>query len=249
MTGAQSFSGQVEATNQAATNATSVITRGLYDSRFAIEIMRGMYDFGLSTSAWNIINVSTGSVATYNDTLVASSGATAGGIGFANCNGNGLRSWHKANAGGRRVVNWSYRTVFSTDIMTTALAGSDTVFRFMVGQNYTQTTAADLVNTDKGLGFKIVAGLLSAQVANGTTLTTTSTGRTLSNLTDYNVTLDSDGAGNWVCYLNGVSVASGTGAPTGNASAIKNAVCVSATNGTTASNREIYFGKITALQI
>jgi hypothetical protein len=121
--------------------------------------------------------------------------------------------------------------------------------RLLLGQVNTNTTAQDLTSANRGIGFKIVDGLVSVQVANGTTLTTTSTATTISGITDHDLQLDCDGAGNWVAYINGSSVATGTGAPTGNSTASHNALQMSITNGTTAANRQFYIVNQNTLQI
>lgn len=248
--GAHAFSSTTRPTSSGTGTpaANSLIHRNDQDDRYGLVHLIGAYRWSNTVSTYSATHVSTGDAATYNDSITIKSGATAGGTGFLASNNFGLRSWSRATST-RNVVNWSYRTIYTAKIMASSLAGSDTVARLLLGQVYTNTTAQDLTSSNKGIGFKIINNVLWVQVANGSTLTTTSTGQAISNNVEYDLALDCDGAGNWNCYVNGSSVSTGTGAPTGNSTANHNALCLSVTNGTTAANREIYIQTQTTLQL
>ncbi|CAB4152871.1 hypothetical protein UFOVP612_30 [uncultured Caudovirales phage] len=247
--GAQTFSGQVELTGQAATNGTSAMTRDLADNRLALNHLRGLYIWSNRSTDYTATHVGTGAASTNIDVLDLSSGLTAGSVSFLRSNIFNFRVWHVSLGSGRGIVNWSLRTVYNLRIYITDITGADTVVRFLLGQVYTNTTAQDLTSSNKGIGFKIINGLVYVQVANATTLTTTSTSTTLASLTEYDLTIDSNGSGSWVAYINGSNVASGTGAPTGNSSSGHNALCMSNTNGTTAAIRQLYVVSQKTLQI
>jgi len=229
--------------------ATSLLKRDDVDTRMALNYLRGLYLWSNKHSDYNATNVGTGSNATFIDVIDLQTGATASSVSFLRSNLFQLRVWHLSLGTGRGIVNWSLRTIYNLRILVSDITGADTVARFLLGQIFSNTTAQDLTSADRGIGFKIIAGLVYVQVANTTTLTTTSTSTTIVGIREYDLTLDADGAGNWAAYINGSNVASGTGAPTGNSSGGNNALCMSVTNGTTAANRQLYVVKQSTLQI
>jgi hypothetical protein len=250
--GAWSFSSTTRPTSSGTGTpaATSLITRSDFDTRNALVLVRGLYNWSNTSSTYSSSHTGTGSAGTNTDVLDLTTGIVAGSVSFLRSNIFAIRNWQVANGSARATVNWSLRTVYSVRISTNGLlGGSDTVVRLLLGQVITNTTAQDLTSANRGIGFKIVDGLVSVQVANGTTLTTTSTATTISGTTDHDLQLDCDGAGNWVAYINGSSVATGTGAPTGNSTATHNALQMSLTNGTTAANRQFYIVNQNTLQI
>jgi hypothetical protein len=251
-TGAHVFSSTTRPTSSGTGTpaANSLITRSDLDTRNALVLIRGLYKWSNTSSTYNSSHTGTGSASTNTDVLDFSTGITAGSVSFLRSNIFAIRSWNVANGSSRGTVNWSLRTIYSVRIVNNSLiSGADTVVRLLLGQVYTNTTAQDLTSANKGIGFKIVDGLISVQVANGTTLTTTSTATTISGTTEHDLILDCDGAGNWAAYINGSSVATGTGAPTGNSTALHNALQMSITNGTTAAIRQFYIVNQNTLQI
>jgi len=229
--------------------ATSLLKRDDVDTRMALNYLRGLYLWSNKHTDYTANNVGTGSNATNIDVIDLQTGATASSVSFLRSNIFNFRVWHLSLGTGRGIVNWSLRTIYNLRIVVSDITGADTVARFLLGQIVTNTTAQDLTSADRGIGFKIIAGLVYVQVANTATLTTTSTSTTIVGVRECDLTLDADGAGNWVAYINGANVASGTGAPTGNSSGGNNALCMSVTNGTTAAQRQLYVVKQSTLQI
>jgi len=250
-TGAHAFSSTIRPTSSGSgtPDATSLMKRDDEDTRMALNYLRGLYLWSNKHTDYTANNVGTGSNSTNIDVIDLSTGATASSVSLLRSNIFHFRVWHLSLGTGRGIVSWSQRTIYNLRIVVSDITGSDTVVRFLLGQVYTNTTAQDLTSADRGIGFKIIAGLVYVQVANTTTLTTTSTSTTIVGVREYDLTLDADGAGNWVAYINGANVASGIGAPTGNSTAGNNALCMSLTNGTTAANRQLYVVKQSTLQI
>lgn len=72
-----------------------------------------------------------------------------------------------------------------------------------------------MVSGEKAIGFKVAgSGAIQLTVANGSTLTTTSSSFTPVLNQCYDVVITSDGSGNATLFVNGSSVATSTGAPT-----------------------------------
>ena len=93
-----------------------------------------------------------------------------------------------------------------------ATTDSNAVFRFYCGKS---NTVGDMTLYDKGIGFKAAgSGALQLTVANGITLTTTTSSFTPVQNQCYDVIVTSDGAGNATLFVNGSSVATSTGAST-----------------------------------
>ena len=248
-TGTQIFTTRPTSSGSGTPATTSLVTRTDVDTRLALNYLRGLYLWGNKHTDYTATHVGTGSSATNIDVIDLSTGATASSVSFLRSNIFNFRVWHISLGTGRGIANWSLRTIYNLRVFVADITGADTVARFLLGQVNTNTTAQDFTSADRGIGFKIIAGLVYVQVANATILTTTSTATTLIGARECDFTLDSDGAGNWVAYINGSNVASGTGAPTGNSTAGNNALCMSLTNGTTAAIRQIYVVKQSTLQI
>jgi hypothetical protein len=92
---------------------------------------------------------------------------------------------------------------------------SNSIFRFYLGKS---NTVNDMSSGDRGIGFRVAgSGALQLTVANGTTLTTTSSSFTPTLNQAYDVVIVAD-AGTATMYVNGSSVATSTGASTASSS-------------------------------
>jgi len=235
--------------NRPQTGGSNLLIQADTDARMVLNIMRGVYRWSNTVSNYTHAPVSGGSSTTYLDTISLKASATAGSVALIYSNIFNFRVWHNALGGTRGVVNWSLRTSYSLRLFVQDLTGADTVARFLLGHPITTATSVDFDNTDRGIGFKIVGLLLYVHVANGTSATLISTGVTLTGLREYDLCIDCDGAGNWAAYVNGSSVATGSGAPTGNSGAAQNNYIMSVTNGTTAAIRECYIVSHSTIQL
>jgi hypothetical protein len=230
-----SGTGAPAATSLTKLNDIGYATRGYY---YFTLVLTGSSGFASATSG--------GSNTAVRGIFQQSTGAGAGTTALLRSDNIGDRQWFRAN--GTRKVDWSRPTTLSINILAVSLAGTDTIVRMLLGQLYSTTSLIDLLSTEKGIGFKIIDLLLYVQVSDGTTVQNISTGQTLVDGSDYSLDLDCDGVGNWICYLNGSSVASGTGAPTGLGALGEANMNFSITNGTTAAVRNYYISKVTTFQ-
>jgi hypothetical protein len=97
-------------------------------------------------------------------------------------------------------------------IKTVTTADANSVFRFLLGKNFTSPSAGDLAQ--RGIGFRQVAnGALELQVHNGTTLYNVTSSFTPTANQSYDVVIIADG-GTATMYVNGSSVATSANAPT-----------------------------------
>jgi len=112
-------------------------------------------------------------------------------------------------------VDWSKRVIFGGRFTrNTSTPDTNTLFRFGFGR-LSSGTPADIVSTDKQVQIKVTASnAIQLLVANGSTLTTTTSTFTPSNASAYDAVVISDGSGNVSLYVNGSSVATSTGGPT-----------------------------------
>jgi hypothetical protein len=247
--GDQTLSGQIEATGQAASTDDSVMTRSLMDDRMIYSVMHGQYAFELNNTYWAKTTTGSASIANSNQSIILDTGTTTGSTAQANATDASSGNWQLATGDGRGIVDWSKRTAISAKIWVVSATGSDSVIRILVGQAYNETGATDLLSSEKGIGIKILAGDIYAQVANGTAVTNTDTGQNIPNINEIDLTIESDGSGNWTFWVNGAQVASGTGAPTGNSVARDNAVTLSVDNGTSTDNLRLRVTQIKTIQI
>lgn len=225
--------------NQTAATADSAITRSIFDTRL---IFTSIYLWARTYS--NTISytgnfVGSGTVINEDDTMSLRSGVTAGSSAALRSGNSANRAWHKANGATRAVPNWSLRTVHKFRFLHFGTDGADTVLRCLLGRFHATITVGDWLGTDKGIGFKVVNNVLFAHVANGSSVTTVSSGVTLGAFLLYDIAIDSDGSGNWILWLNESQVASGTGSPVGNGITNGDALQISITNGSTAAQRYI----------
>lgn len=109
--------------------------------------------------------------------------------------------------------NWSKRILFGARLnRNVASPDANTVFRFSIGKS--SQAGGDLA--ERGIMVKQTAGgALQLQVHNGTTLASAVTSSFTPTVSQaYDLLVVSDGAGNATLYVNDVSVATSTGAPT-----------------------------------
>jgi hypothetical protein len=103
-------------------------------------------------------------------------------------------------------------TIGGRFIKTVTTADANSVFRFLLGKNFTSPPAGDL--SQRGIGFRQVAnGALELQVHNGTTLYNVTSSFTPTANQSYDVVIIAD-AGTATMYVNGSSVATSANAPT-----------------------------------
>jgi hypothetical protein len=247
--GDKTGSGQWELTGQAASTDDSVMTRSLMDDRLIYAMMHGTYNFDLDNSLWVKTTTGSGSIGNSNQSITVDTGTTTGSTAHANSTGASSGNWQLATGDGRGIVDWSKRTSLSVKIWAVSTTGSDSVIRIIAGQAYNETSATDLLSSEKGIGIKIVAGDIYAQVANGSTISNTDTGQNIPEINEIDLSIESDGAGNWTFWVNGTQAASGTGAPTGNSVARDNAICASVDNGTSSDNLRLRVTQIKTLQV
>lgn len=246
--GTLTVTGQTElSSSQAADTANSAMTRGLVDKRHVTELLSGTYHWSSVQGDYSTNHIG-GSAATTTQVFIINSGTAAGNVGFLRSDASSFRSWWKGPGVGRGRPNWSRRTVHSVKIASDAFTGADTVFRIQLGVPYTLATAQDLQSSYKAIGIKIVAGEIFVEVANGSTVTTVSTGVTMVAWLVYDVTIDSMGDGSWTATVNN-TVVTGSGAPTGDGPSENSALAMSTTNGTTAANRRLFIYQQRTLQI
>ena len=226
--------------------AGSLVSRNDLDTRMALSFLRGQYNWGSKHSDY----VTSGTVGTDNAVISMATGAAANGLALIRGSNSSatLRTWHTPTSS-KGMVNWSQRTIYTLRIYPGDISGANTVARFYLGQIYTTVTAVDPAGADKVIGFKITNGLVSVVVANGTTTESTVLNLAALASNDYDLTLDCDGFGNWDAYANGEFLQSGTSAPQGYGVAGNNGLCVTLTNGATATNRNLWIVDQKTLQI
>jgi hypothetical protein len=120
---------------------------------------------------------------------------------------------------------------------------TDSVFRLSYGK-FAPVAAGDITSSQRAFMIKIAGGgALDFLVANGTTLTTVTSTFTPVNGESFDVFITSDGSGNAELFVNGLSVATTTGAPStlGSTSVVTNVWQQEVQNTTTLTNsRGIY---------
>lgn len=132
---------------------------------------------------------------------------------------------------GDTVVNFSQRMRIFVKLKFTGNTpfDADTIFRLQIGEAYNTTTVADLAA--KGFGLKIENTTFKGQCHNGSSLTSTTLSGTAATRTGYAIVLDYDGAGTLTVYVNGSSIGTVTGGPTGDSGATNHAITMSVANG------------------
>ena len=225
--------------------ATSLITLADADARF-IKNLPAVYEWTKTVGDYTSTVVSTGTTSTATNVLQMASGATAGGSALLRSDANSFRAWHRS-ATGRQAPDWAKQTAHYVRISSDAFSGADTVFRIHLGLPFSLTTLQNLQPTNKAIGFNVVAGEIFATVANGSAVTTVSTGVTMVAWKVFDCTITSNGDGTWSATVNDTTV-SGTGAPSTLGSPETAALVVSATNGTTAATRRFFINNQKTIQ-
>ena len=200
-----SFATTAEA--QAGTSTTAVVNPAtLLDAKY----FQGGRN--ISQVTWTVATSGTGATSGQNQNyrnLLAPTTAIGYGVAYAFLGNSGRGNSITSS------FNWAKRIAFGARFnRPTAVAGVDanTIFRFSVGKS--SQSQGDL--TERGIMIKQTAnGALQLQVHNGTTLASAVTSSfTPIQSSAYDVLVISDGAGNATLYVNDVSVATSTGAPT-----------------------------------
>jgi hypothetical protein len=202
------------------------------------ELLSSVYEWSKSTADYSATNVGTGTSSTSTNVMQFNTLATAGSSALLRSDASDFRAWQKYS-GSRQAVDWSKKTMHYVRISSDAFSGADTIFRIYLGLPATLTTVQDLQSANTAIGFKVVNGVIFVQVSNGSAVTTTTTGVTMSAWLVYDCMIQSNGDGTWTATVNSTTV-TGSGAPTTTSAASNAALIMSATNGTTASARRFF---------
>jgi hypothetical protein len=193
---------------QAGTSTTTVISPStLLDAKY---FQGGKFFTGIT---WSTATSGTGASAGTNgiNARVATAPTTA--TGYAQNHGAVINNTRGGsyNAG----IDWSKRVAFGGRISRNVVTpDSNSILRLSLGR-FSAQVPSDIVASDKQIGIKIAgSGAIQLLVANGSTLTTTTSSYTPSNSSAYDVLIVSDNAGGVTLYVNGSSVATSTGGPT-----------------------------------
>lgn len=165
------------------------------------------------------------------------SGTASGGYALARWTGQyGVLGGYGTN--NTRTLPWGSRVRVS--FVFSMVSDTNGEIRWYVGgqSNATTSSAAAGVLAARGIGIKIASGSLYVETHNGTSPTTSAAYATLTNSLIYHVLLDSDGAGNVACYLNGTYLNTATGGPTSSGSS-NDAINIAAINTNTAASNFI----------
>jgi hypothetical protein len=93
----------------------------------------------------------------------------------------------------------------------------------------------------------VIDGEIFVQVANGSAVTTVTTGVTMTAWVVYDCTIDSNGDGTWSATVNATTV-SGTGAPSALGAVNTGGLIMSVSNGTTAAVRRFFINNQKTMQ-
>ena len=210
------------------------------------ELLSSVYEWSKSTADYSATNVGTGTSSTATSVMQLNTLATAGSSALLRSDANDFRAWQKYS-GSRQAVDWSKKTIHYVRISSDAFSGADTIFRIYLGLPFSLTTVQDLQSANTAIGFKIIAGEIFVQVSNGSTVTTTTTGVTISAWLIYDCMIQSNGDGTWTATVNSTTV-TGSGAPTTTSVASNAALIMSATNGSTAAARRFFVNNQKSMQ-
>lgn len=226
--------------------ATSLITSSDSTNLFALTYITSAYRWSQAVGDYNTAHTGTGTASTATQVLQVNSGATSGSVAVLRGDVNDFRAWQK-NSTTRQAPLWNLRTIHHVRLSIDSMSGADTVGRIYLGVAASASTATDLTSSNKAIGFKIVNGEIFVQLADGSTLTTATTGVTMSSYAIYDCVIDSKGDGTWDAYVNSTKI-SGTGAPSSVGSTGNAALIMSVTNGTTAATRRFFVQQQTTMQ-
>jgi hypothetical protein len=202
------------------------------------DLLSSVYEWSKSTADYTPTNVGTGTSSTATNVMQLNTLAQAGSSALLRSDANDFRAWQKYS-GNRQAVDWSKKTMHFVRISSDAFSGADTIFRIYLGLSSTLTTVQDLQSANTAIGFKVINGVIFVQVSNGSAVTTTTTGVTMSAWLVYDCMIQSNGDGTWTATVNSTTV-TGSGAPTTTSAASNAALIMSATNGTTSSARRFF---------
>jgi hypothetical protein len=210
------------------------------------DTLTSVYEWTKATGDYTATNVGTGTASTATNVMQLNTLATAGSSALLRSDANDFRAWQKYT-GSRQAVDWSKKTVHYVRISSDAFTGADTIFRIYLGLPSTLTTVQDLQSANTAIGFKVIAGEIYVQVSNGSAVTTTTTGVTMSAWLVYDCIIQSNGNGTWTATVNSTTV-TGSGAPSATSAASNSALVMSATNGTTAAARRFFINNQKSMQ-
>lgn len=210
------------------------------------DTLTSVYDWTKATGDYTATNVGTGTSSTATNVMQLNTLATAGSSALLRSDANDFRAWQKYS-GSRQAVDWSKKTMHFVRISSDVFTGADTIFRIYLGLPSTLTTVQDLQSANTAIGFKIIAGEIFVQVSNGSAVTTTTTGVTMSAWLVYDCIIQSNGNGTWTATVNSTTV-TGSGAPSATSAASNAALIMSATNGTTAAARRFFINNQKSMQ-
>ena len=234
VTGAKTFSGQVEATGQAATTDDSVMTRSLARTDTMFQTL-----LNISPSGWAETIVGSSSLGQSISSFRMSTGSTTGSSILARANPD-TRIMVGLNGGSFNVLPFGSRFRIKFTIGTLNPA-TDTILRFQVGETHTKTTVSDL--DKKGFGIKISNTGIHLLTHDGSSLSTSSSVGALPTTKKAMFLIDSDGSGNVALYKDGSLLHTATGGPTSGGSANDTAINFSVENGAGTAN---FFGYFTS---
>lgn len=210
------------------------------------DTLTSVYDWTKATGDYTATNVGTGTSSTATNVMQLNTLATAGSSALLRSDANDFRAWQKYS-GSRQAVDWSKKTMHFVRISSDVFTGADTIFRIYLGLPSTLTTVQDLQSANTAIGFKVINGVIFVQVSNGSAVTTTTTGVTMSAWLVYDCMIQSNGDGTWTATVNSTTV-TGSGAPSATSAASNAALIMSATNGTTAAARRFFINNQKSMQ-
>ena len=210
------------------------------------DTLTSVYEWTKATGDYTATNVGTGTSSTATNVMQLNTLATAGSSALLRSDANDFRAWQKYT-GTRQAVDWSKKTMHYVRISSDVFTGADTIFRIYLGLPSTLTTVQDLQSANTAIGFKVIAGEIFVQVSNGSAVTTTTTGVTMSAWLVYDCIIQSNGNGTWTATVNSTTV-TGSGAPSATSAASNSALVMSATNGTTAAARRFFINNQKSMQ-
>jgi hypothetical protein len=210
------------------------------------DTLTSVYEWTKATGDYTATNVGTGTSSTATNVMQLNTLSTAGSSALLRSDANDFRAWQKYS-GSRQAVDWSKKTIHFVRISSDAFSGADTIFRIYLGLPSTLTTVQDLQSANTAIGFKVINGVIFVQVSNGSAVTTTTTGVTMSAWLVYDCMIQSNGDGTWTATVNSTTV-TGSGAPSATSAASNAALVMSATNGTTAAARRFFVNNQKSMQ-
>lgn len=190
-------------------------------------------ELNISNYAWSVTNVGSGGRFSVNEVSIYT-GVTTGSS--SHLRSSNVFGWMGTPGTSIYYINWTKPKRFLVEL-SLGRTDANTVAYINIGEPNSDTTVGDLAA--KSVGFRVDSNALKVAVHNGSSLTVSSSLATLttgSSSVVYVAELQLDGAGGWECFLNGTSVGSGTGAPTGDSTQYHTGISFAVTNGAGTSN-------------